>query len=496
MGGLLGFACETPLPARGAGVDSRGPLDAVDAGGSFRVRFDPEAPADGVSPVTRITVLSPQPLLAPRVLLVPGALSVSQLRDLGRSNVPQTLSSRSVSALVWLEADPTLLVVAPLTALEPGASYTLALSEPLVSFPFTVTREARPALGRVWPDRAEVAPSARAAVWCGPGPLGPLDTPATLEPALLAGRFTLGTGASIPAPQCIGWFTSAPMPSALDASVPPAVPPASVTFDDGSSETLEPIVLFGRDAPPAPAVTCLPAEIPFGSGCADVQDDRIVVRPGDDPLLWTLDLGDGVVVRSTRGAKTFTLRPLPIGGVGHVGTLDRSGRVLDADVEIRAADKRAHIVLNEILANPAGAEPAQEWVELYNDGTDDVSLAGFVLEDGGGRTQLPDASLASGAFAIIASDAFVADDGVDPPPAPGALLLRVPALGRAGLSNEGEMLTLRGPTGAILSTFPPAKTKNGVSIARIAPDAPDADAASFVPSPNGSATPGAPNVAP
>ena len=39
----------------------------------------------------------------------------------------------------------------------------------------------------------------------------------------------------------------------------------------------------------------------------------------------------------------------------------------------------------------------------------------------------------------------------------------------------------------------PFKTKNGVSIARVAPDASDADPASFEPSRNGTATPGAPN---
>ena len=45
----------------------------------------------------------------------------------------------------------------------------------------------------------------------------------------------------------------------------------------------------------------------------------------------------------------------------------------------------------------------------------------------------------------------------------------------------------------VVSTFPAVKTKNGVSIARTAPDAPDGDAASFVESPNGASTPGAAN---
>ena len=125
-----------------------------------------------------------------------------------------------------------------------------------------------------------------------------------------------------------------------------------------------------------------------------------------------------------------------------------------------------------------------------------VALAGFALEDAGGRAVLPEGDLAPRAFALVVSEAYVADDGVDPPPAPGTLMLRVPSLGRSGLSNEGEKLTLRDAAGTALSAFPAVKTKNGVSIARIAPDAPDDDPTAFLPSPNASATPGAPNFSP
>jgi hypothetical protein len=61
------------------------------------------------------------------------------------------------------------------------------------------------------------------------------------------------------------------------------------------------------------------------------------------------------------------------------------------------------------------------------------------------------------------------------------------------LSNEGERLVLYDPTGAVVSTFPALKTKNGVAAARATPDSLDDDATSFTPSANGSATPGAPN---
>jgi hypothetical protein len=226
-----------------------------------------------------------------------------------------------------------------------------------------------------------------------------------------------------------------------------------------------------------------------------VEDDRIAVHPGVEPLLWTIDTGHETTVRSTRGGASFTLRPLPADGRLRVATLDRSGRVATYDLAVTPAEPRPHVVLNEVLANPAGAEPAEEWVELYNDGAGPVDLSGFALEDaGGGRAVLPAATLDPNAFALVVSDAYAPDDGADPPPAPGTLLLRVPALGRSGLSNEGEKLTLQGPAGEVISTFPAVKTKNGISIARTAPDAPDGEAASFVPSPNGSSTPGTTNV--
>jgi hypothetical protein len=456
------------------------------------MHFDPPAPTDAVTPVTRITVEVPGAPADPRAMLVAGALSASQLRDFGRSAVAQSVASRAVSTLAWLQADPTVLVVAPLAALEPGALYTLALSDPLASLPFTVAAASPSALARVWPDHDEVAPSARAAVWCGASDLGPLDAPATLEPALVAGRFTIGTGAPVSVSRCVSWF-SAPLPVAPDASAPPALAPPAVTFDDGSLAALEPTVLFDRDEPPVAAATCVPPAIVFGPACADVEDDRVVVHPGVEPLLWTIDFGAPPLVRSSRGGSPFTLRPLPADGRFGVATLDPSGRVATSEVMIVPAAPRAHVVLNEVLANPAGAEPAQEWVELYNDGSGTVSLGGFALEDAGGRSVLPDAVLAPSEFALIVPDAYVSDDGADPPPAPGTLLIRVSMLGRSGLSNEGEKLTLRDAGSAVVSTFPAVKTKNGVSIARTAPDAPDGDLTSFVDSPNGASTPGAAN---
>jgi hypothetical protein len=359
-------------------------------------------------------------------------------------------------------------------------------------------------LTRVWPDRTEIAPAATAAVWCGPEELAPIESPTTFAPAGIPGRFQLGTRAPIGVPRCVSWFAEVALSveNATDAAPAgtaaiPALAPASLRLDDGSRVALEPTMLWPRsDVPPVAGSTCTEAEIPFGVGCAEVEDDRIVVRPPDDAVLWTLDAGQGAIVRSSRAGNRFVVRPMPIDARYRVATLDRSGGVISVDVSVRAAPPRPHVVLNEVMANPAGAEPSEEWVELFNDGRDAVSLAGFTLEDIGGRAVLPDGILEPGSYALVAPETYIADNGVDPVPADGTLILRVPTLGRGGLSNDGEPLTLRDPSGAVVSAFPAVKTKNGVSIARVAPDALDGDPDAFEPSPNGSATPGAPNGVP
>jgi hypothetical protein len=70
--------------------------------------------------------------------------------------------------------------------------------------------------------------------------------------------------------------------------------------------------------------------------------------------------------------------------------------------------------------------------------------------------------------------------GPDAPPAPGTLLLPVPHLGKKGLSKAGVALTLLDGDGNAISAFPATpKPKQGSSVARRAPSAPDALPGSF-----------------
>jgi hypothetical protein len=292
----------------------------------------------------------------------------------------------------------------------------------------------------------------------------------------------------------VSWFARDP-PRGDDGGGAPAVAPASITLVDGSRVLLEPTLLWDRQAPQVAApASCGNAEVPFGAGCAEVEDDRIVLAPPPEPILWTIDTGLDTVVRATRDSRRFVVRPIPLDETFRVAMLDRSANVTYREIRVERAPPRSHFVLNEVMANPLGDEPAQEWVEIYNDASVGSSLGGFTLEDVGGRAVLPDVTLAAQAFALVVSDGFVENDGVDPIPAHGTTIVRVPALGKSGLSNDGEPLILRGPQGEVVSTFPAVKTRSGVSVVRVAPDALDDDPSSFEPSPNGSGTPGAANV--
>jgi hypothetical protein len=138
------------------------------------------------------------------------------------------------------------------------------------------------------------------------------------------------------------------------------------------------------------------------------------------------------------------------------------------------------VVINEVLAWPIGPSPAEEWVEIVNDGPAPAVLDGYVLEVGSRATPLPAATLAPGGFALIVSDTYTAVDGTDVPPAPGTLVLTVPHLGREGLSKKGEVLTLYDASQNAISTFAATpKPKQGFSVARRVPSAPDALASSF-----------------
>lgn len=113
------------------------------------------------------------------------------------------------------------------------------------------------------------------------------------------------------------------------------------------------------------------------------------------------------------------------------------------------------ISISEVMANPSGAEPAQEWVEVYNDENSPIDVGGWTLDDnddGQGVNTLPSAVIQPRNFALVVGPKFRLQDMKGPLPPPETLIIRLgETLGSQGLANGGETLALRDRLGRLVS---------------------------------------------
>lgn len=410
-----------------------------------------------------------------------GALSSYYLSRLADHDEPETLLDKEVSALVWTDAPD--VVVAPTRALAAGV-ITLATPDLGVLAAVTVDPGLVPWLTRLWPPPAETSGSGFG-VFCGDAARATSAGPVVLAPVATAAELRAGVGESaLFADQCVS-LEPAPAPAGV-----PELPPALA-----GGAALEPLPLFAARATPEPA-PCADGELSLGPACALVDDDRVTLTAPSAASLWAVEEPEELLGIAAPGSSLVVHGFVPGVSVHLRATaFDGAGTATAVDVSITGAARRAHVVLNEVLANPRGPEAQSEWIELANDGTEAVELGGFVLRDGGGAVTLPAARIGPGELVLLVGRGFAPDPDLDVPPAPGTQLVVLPKLGVSGLSNAGEPLSLSDASGQVLSRFPAlASSAAGVSLARRTPDAPDDEDASFgLHAPPG-ASPGAPNA--
>ncbi len=106
------------------------------------------------------------------------------------------------------------------------------------------------------------------------------------------------------------------------------------------------------------------------------------------------------------------------------------------------------VKINEVLYDPAqsGDEAGNEWLELYNAGSEPVDLGDWTISDNGAGDRLPPLTLPPGAFVVIAaSEAFRSTY----PAFDGSLLaLDGDKIGN-GLADKGDRLILRDSAGRL-----------------------------------------------
>jgi hypothetical protein len=481
LAALAACACNPDLATPTSGC----PDPAADEASALEVTLEPGAPLDRAPTIMRVHVRGVEAAVDPaRLLLVEGEVGPSHLGQIARDEISSALSERIVPTLVWSHDNE--VVLAPTRALAPG-DYSVASGAPKASVPIVVAEDDPvPRLAFMFPPGGESA-GRRLGVWCG-AEFPPIALPIVLSPGEEEALLRSGAIADI-GRGCVHLEAQ--------AGTDPVVPPPALVKDDGEVVArIEPVALRGGLAPPTWAPrTCEADEIRFGPGCARVFDDRMRISTPDTPLLWAIVASGLDVLHATNGAPALVSPLQPSTALTlWVAAVDVAGSVHESSVAIVTLPPMAHVVIHEVLANPKGPEPEQEWVELYNDGLVSASLGGYVLGDVGGTTPLPAGELAPGGYALVVNESFDELADYDPRPAPGTLVLRVPDLGKNGLSNEGEPLTLIDTTGTIVSKFPALpKPKAGHSVMRVDPKAMDDDPDSFVHAPE-LPTPGAANL--
>jgi hypothetical protein len=515
---LSALGCQPELPSP-SGEPGGAAVATSPAMHDPEARIEPDSPLDAAPRVLRVRILpaAEAPVDPARLLFVRGHVTDALVAEVERGAVSAALAKRAVPAIAWPDKNGAA-VLAPTEALDPDTTYGLLSGDPPLGVDIHVAAaDSMALLARTWPPQAVPDPG-RFAVFCdtsAPGhdlaephphaELSPGDAGATVQRGIAGplGARCLRVDAdpeamSGEAPDAMSGAGADAMPGEPVASS--FVPPPVVSLSDGSSVRLEPRPIVWSAAQKWPpegeigGLACEADQIAFGPGCALVSDDRLTISTPAIPLLWAVRTpAVGEVVRATAPGQPWVLRGLRPASLAvlRVAAVDAAGRESHASLDVMTSPAAPRVILSEVLANPLGAEPDEEWVELLNDSTVPADLTGYVLKDADGSTPLPAAQLAPGAFALVVNQPFVEDDGQDPAPAPGTMILRVSKLGKGGLKNSGEPLSLVAPDGAVVSRMPAVpKTKAGQSLARVTPESPDGDMASFA---AGAPTPGAPN---
>ncbi len=155
--------------------------------------------------------------------------------------------------------------------------------------------------------------------------------------------------------------------------------------------------------------------------------------------------------------------------------------------------------ISEVLSNPAGPEPTQEWVEILRLGSGPGSLAGFRIGDESATDSLPEVIVEAGQRALAVPAGFNEHEPSDVSASSGTPIVRIRGgtLGESGLANGGETVLLLDPVGRIESAFTPSfdassTSWSGRSLERIRPAGCDVRA-NVAPNQTHSATPGAVN---
>jgi hypothetical protein len=461
------------------------PPDSLTRRASFDVTCTPDADLDAVARVSRfrLTPSDGRLTVTTGVAIYRGELTDYYLGRIRSGQVPSSLAERLVPSVAWQEAGA--LIVSPTLPLEPGQGYTLVARSGNQVRLTVRPDDPRPLAARVWPPPGSDA-GGPTAVYCGDEVVLGGTAKTELAPDAIAGVIEAGAAPGVAEQRCVRLIATEAV--TVGSWLLPPVLVGGILIDPA------PVYITRQDHPGT--LTCPSHLVHIGPGCADVADDRLTVRAPDVPAFWAIG-GSGVdfaqAIEPSGSAVVTGLAPSASNPL-RFRAITLGGYVWDDWFTARTSPPAPHVVVNEVMSDPVGPEPQQEWVELFNDGLSEAAMDGWTLEDVGGSAALGAVVLAPGSYALLTRLDYDAESPVDIRPEAGTTIVRLSELGKNGLSNSGEPLVLRDAQGRVVSRFAALpKPKQGVSVARCRPWLTDEDPKSFAYHTADGASPGGPN---
>jgi hypothetical protein len=447
--------------------------------------------------------------LAGRLWLVAGHPHPDLLDDLA----DPPLRASSLAALVPLRSsvDGRTATAQPERALEPGARYALVHTggEQLAWFALRVS--ASPAAGarlaESWPgDRdVRVPPNLQRILLRFDGYVPGL---AARQLALHSGDERIALTAAVASCSELGlgagdcvWLTPAE-PIAAGRAYELAVE----GLHDATGAVLPAVLVsfatqqrLDMEAPTLSPIACALDEIVLDVGCLLPAETRVVLRAEvSEPALVTLAAGAARAARLALGGQVeVTLEGLSAGATlaAQLRVEDLAGERAEHGLSLETAYALAPVTIDEVRPDPLGPEPAQEYVELLNFGSEPVNIMGFSLTDDSfdaGRVLGAQLAMAPGERVLVVGPDFDAREPSDGELPAGVRLVRL--AGPLSLRNDGDALFLRDELGRRVAESPRVAPHGaGQCVGRLV----DASGrAEFVPDPRGGCTPGTATLEP
>ncbi len=435
----------------------------------------------GPVPVLSIALVSDVNWSEGELLLAETQISSVSVNRLAEGELTDALAEKLVPILERI--DGPRIEVRPLAPLAVGQTYTV-LSRRGLHGTFEVEASDLTYLARLWPP-PNLETAIVQGIYCGSDlPREPVTV--ELYPEGEA-RFSPGLDPSgMLAETCGRLEVNRPVPERF-------APPTQL---EGAA--LDPAPFYcGVPDEPIPNMVCTQGEGPLGPGCARRQGAGLRIRTPEVPMWWVFASRLGAhFAASDVGAELFVPASDELAGEPiELVVFDQAGRSTKTSFALDGVEQTARLVLNEVMANPKGPEPAQEWIELVNAGGASDDLGRYQLADAGGTIALPSVQMPPMSVVLLVRDDFDATTPDDVPLPSDTVLVRVPQLGRSGISNSGEALTLLATDGTVVSRFParPASVQ-GTSVARAHLFIVDDESTGFGPHAEPGASPGAPNL--